>query len=272
MPELPEVETIRRDLAKYFKGLRLSDLVVKEKRLLANCSLPKLRKLIGQRLLSVGRKAKFLILDFGQHTIIIHLRMTGNFFLSEKKHTSLILKFEGGEHLYLYLYLDDPRRFARLYLAESAKLNELQLLGNLGVEPFQQNYRFPRFAQLLQTKQEIKRLLLDQRKIAGLGNIYASEILFAAKIHPQRKANELAPAEAFSLYEKIPEILKLAIDQQGTSIATYRTLSGEAGSFQKLLQVYGREGERCFVCGTKIAKIIQGGRSTYFCPRCQPLL
>lgn len=265
MPELPEVETIRRDLAKYFKKLRLSDLVVKERRLLQNCSPPKLRKLIGQRLESVGRRAKFLILDFGRHAIVIHLRMTGDFFLSEKKHTSLIFKFEGGKQL----YLDDPRRFATLYLAESAKLNKLEPLRNLGVEPFQQNYQFPRFEKLLQTKQEIKRLLLDQRKIAGLGNIYASEILFAAKIHPKRPANELSEAEARRLYEKIPKILKLAIENQGTSIATYRTLSGEPGGFQNLLQVYGREGERCYACDTIIAKIIQGGRSTYFCPQCQ---
>ena len=125
------------------------------------------------------------------------------------------------------------------------------------------------FLKILQTKKEIKRLLLDQRRLAGLGNIYANEALFRTKIHPQRRANSLSPEEAQRLFSAIPELLEEAIAAQGTTISDYRTASGESGSFQDFLQVYGHGGQPCRSCGTPIERIEQGGRSTYFCPRCQ---
>ncbi|NIR17740.1 MAG: DNA-formamidopyrimidine glycosylase, partial [Desulfobacterales bacterium] len=112
-------------------------------------------------------------------------------------------------------------------------------------------------------------LLLDQEKVAGLGNIYANEALFRARIHPERQANSLSAEEARSLFEEIPSLLEEALLSQGTTLSTYRTASGDSGEFQRLLQIYGREGQPCRICGTPIEKITQGGRSSYFCPKCQ---
>lgn len=266
MPELPEVETLRRALAREFEGRTLRALKIYEPRLLQNASERDLqRALVGRRLRAVKRRAKFLLLDFGKNTVILHLRMTGWPTLSPIENPRFIFEFTQEKTL----YFSDTRRLATLHLVPSARAARLPPLNELGIEPFQPSYTFKNFRALLQTDQEIKRLLLDQRKIAGVGNIYACEALFASEIHPQRPASSLSHSEARRLFVQIENILKQAIAAQGTSVRTYRVLTGESGGFQNFLRVYDRAGEPCVRCRTPIVRIEQGGRGTYFCPRCQ---
>ncbi len=266
MPELPEVETLRRALARELEGRTLIDLKIYEPRLLQNTSEQELRSaLVGRRLRALRRRAKFLLFDFGKSTVLLHLRMTGWPTLNPIKTPRFVFWFTRKKTL----YFSDTRRLATLYLVPSARAEKLPLLNELGIEPFQPSYTFENFVTLLQTDREIKRLLLDQRKIAGIGNIYASEVLFASKIHPQRPARSLSPAEARRLFTQIKKILERAIAEQGTSVRTYRVLTGEPGNFQNFLRVYDRAGEPCSRCRTPIERITQGGRGTYFCPRCQ---
>ena len=266
MPELPEVETLRRALARELEGCTLTALRIHEPRLLQNASEQELiQALVGRRLRAVKRRAKFLLFDFGQHTVVLHLRMTGWPTLSSIRNPRFVFEFAHNKTL----YFSDTRRLATLHLVPSAQAHKLPPLAELGIEPFQPSYTFENFWALLQTEQEIKKLLLDQRKITGIGNIYACEALFASKIHPQRPANSLARSEARRLFVQIEHILKQAIAAQGTSVRTYRVLTGELGNFQNFLRVYDRAGKPCIRCRTPIVRIEQGGRGTYFCPRCQ---
>lgn len=268
MPELPEVETLRRALARELEGRTLKALKIYEPRLLQNTSEQELQRvLVGRRLRAVKRRAKFLLFDFGEHTAILHLRMTGWFTLNPAENPRFVFEFAGNKTLYFH----DTRRLATLHLVLSARVNELPPLCELGIEPFQPSYTFENFWALLQTDQEIKRLLLDQRKIAGIGNIYACEALFASKIHPQRPAKSLSRSEARRLFTQIEKILMRAIAEQGTSVRTYRVLTGEPGNFQNLLRVYDRAGEPCVRCRTPIMRIEQGGRGTFLCPKCQKI-
>lgn len=262
MPELPEVETIRRGLTR-LEGRLLTQVEVRDSRLLRGCAPAELVRLRGH-LKEISRRGKFLIFRFDEHALVLHLGMTGRLLPREGRYTRLVLHFSEEK-----LVLDDPRRFAALCCTRAAELDELGPLKRLGIEPFTAGYTFENFWKILRTRREIKRLLLDQRKLAGLGNIYASEALFRAGINPLRPASSLSPAEAKRLFEVIPRLLEEAIAAQGTTISDYRTATGESGRFQELLQVYGRAGEPCRRCGRPIERIEQGGRSTYFCPSCQ---
>jgi len=267
MPELPEVETIRRALARELLNLRLQKLQVFDLKLLQNATERQLQSaLVGHRLDEISRRGKFLILGFGERKLVLHLRMTGWLSLHRSERPRLLMQFGSGKAL----YLEDTRRFATLYLSTRKGLDQLPALAQLGLEPFQPEYMLKNFSKLLKSEQEIKRLLLDQHKIAGLGNIYACEALFAAKIHPLRRADRLTAREMRRLFEAIPAILGQAIAEQGTSVDTYRLLRGESGNFQNLLKVYGRERQPCPHCGSPIKRIAQGGRSSFFCSSCQP--
>jgi formamidopyrimidine-DNA glycosylase len=204
MPELPEVETLRRALAQELEGKTLQALHIYEPRLLQNASERELRRaLVGRRLRAVRRRAKFLLFDFGEHTAILHLRMTGWPTLRPIKNPRFVFEFSQNKTL----YFSDTRRLATLHLVPSADAEKLPPLAGLGIEPFQPSYTFENFWAILQSEQEIKKLLLDQRKIAGIGNIYACEALFASKIHPRRPANTLSKAEARRLFTQIERIL-----------------------------------------------------------------
>lgn len=268
MPELPEVETIRRSLQEEFLGLVLCDVHVKERvHLLKNCSASQLKRaLIGQELKSLARRGKYLIFDFAAYSVVLHLRMSGRLLLQPADHTRLVLDFGDKK-----LFFDDARRFGMLYLSRSDHLAELPPLRELGIEPLSPEYTLPAWRECLKSKQEIKQLLLNQQKIAGLGNIYANEALFEARIHPARSAHTLSRQEAQRLFESIPAVLRRALAAGGTSIESYRTPQGELGHFQDESSVYGRAGKPCPRCASLIQRISQGGRSSYFCPRCQPL-
>ncbi len=268
MPELPEVETIRRALSAEFLGRELRKLTVKERvHLLKNCGARRLReRLLGRSLETIGRRAKYLLFGFGSETLVLHLRMSGRLLLAPAGHTRLVLEFAPAKKL----YFDDTRRFGALYLQPTAELDRLVPLARLGLEPFRPEYTLKGFKGLLGSGQEIKRLLLDQHKLAGLGNIYACEVLYLAGIHPQRPAKSLAPAEARRLYLAIPKVLQAAINAGGSSIDSYRHPDGALGGFQNEFKVYGQAGRPCMACGTLIERIVQGGRSSFYCPSCQP--
>ncbi|MBI1729922.1 bifunctional DNA-formamidopyrimidine glycosylase/DNA-(apurinic or apyrimidinic site) lyase [Candidatus Acetothermia bacterium] len=267
MPELPEVETIRQDLEQEIAGKTLRDLEVKERlHLLKNCSERELkRSVVGQRLIAMKRRGKYLLFCFEKFVVVLHLRMSGRLLLEPAKHTRLILEFEKNKTI----YFDDARRFGALYLSSQEELEKLPALQKLGIEPFSKEYSLRNFRSRLNSRQEIKRWLLDQSKVTGVGNIYACEALFEARIGPEREASSLSSQESKRLFEAVLQILRRAIEFKGTSIESYRMPSGELGNFQKNFKVYGRLKEPCHRCHGPISRITQGGRSTYFCRACQ---
>jgi formamidopyrimidine-DNA glycosylase len=266
MPELPEVETIRRDLQRLITGQTLGDLCVYERvHLLRNATESELtERLIGRSVDAVGRRAKYLLVRFGPETLVLHLRMSGRLLTEPAAHTRLVLTFEETT-----LYFDDARRFGMLFISATEHLDELEPLSKLGLEPFSDDYTLDAFRSLMDSPQEIKRLLLDQHKVAGIGNIYACEALFQARIHPERPAHSLADDEIQALHAAVPDVLQRAIDAGGTSLRSYETPAGELGRFQDAFAVYGRDGAPCPQCGTPIERIPQGGRSSFRCPACQ---
>lgn len=270
MPELPEVETIRRDLEKHVLDKQLLSIEVFEPRLLQNCSPVELKNTLCDRTLTaLKRRGKFLIFEFGPYSAVIHLRMSGWFSRDAGAHTRMIMDFAGA-----LLYFDDTRRFGTLHLLKTEMLESQPPLATLGLEPLAASFT-ARSLETLSTSREVKQLLLDQTKIAGLGNIYVCEALHQAKIHPQQRANLISKKKLSTLREAIQTILQNAIDHQGStlgdSVGDYRTLSGARGKFQDRFCVYGREGEGCFACGAPIGRIVQAGRSSFFCPVCQKM-
>ncbi len=272
MPELPEVETIRRALEPQLLGRRLAHIDVLERvHLLKNCTPEALQeRLVGRRLTALGRRGKFLIFEFGPWAMVLHLRMSGRLLWTPARHTRLVLQFRDGEGRGRALYLDDARRFASLYLVRADQLDEQKPLKDLGLEPLTPAYTWAAFRRLLDSEREVKRLLLDQTRLAGLGNIYACEALFEAGVHPRKPARALSPEEAKRLFEAIPRVLRRALRAGGTSFDRYRRPDGSIGRFQEEFRVYGRAGAPCPRCGAPIERITQGGRSSFFCPRCQP--
>lgn len=273
MPELPEVETIRRSLSDWIRKSRrqVEGLKVFREELLKNSTIEELQDKFGGAFIdSLERRAKYLIFNFSNHhSIVLHLGMEGRLLLDNKclENVQLIVYFGDNSEL----YLDDIRNYSRLYFVRSDEVGELNSISKLGIEPFTNDFTFENFSALLDSRQEIKRLLLDQSKIAGLGNIYASEVLFICGIHPERQANKLTMKEAQRLYKGIPELLGKAIEKRGTTIFKYRDIDGSKGEFQNYLEVYGRKGKNCGRCGGTIEEMEQGGRKTYLCPSCQSL-
>ena len=273
MPELPEVQTIVNDLqiltgdtiigfwTDFEKAIKTKDF--KE-------------KILGKKIKSVTRMSKNVVIELSdKNTIIIHLKMTGKLILQSnvKDQVSKVT----NKHLHHIFYLKkngalefhDIRKFATLGIASPEKL--LQITQSKGVDPFSKDFTSQKFAAILSSKKNknIKSLLMDQSAISGIGNIYASEIPFDAKINPLRKAEELNKKEIQNLYKSTLKILKKAIELRGTSISDYRDASGEKGGFQKQLKVYGKAGKKCIKCATMIEKTVIGQRSTFHCPTCQ---
>ncbi|HOT92297.1 MAG TPA: bifunctional DNA-formamidopyrimidine glycosylase/DNA-(apurinic or apyrimidinic site) lyase [Anaerolineae bacterium] len=271
MPELPEVETIARKLASVLTGQTIVHVEVLWERTIARPTPDAFRtKLVGAGVLEVGRRGKYIqtTLSTGQ-TLLVHLRMSGKFVVStdgpgDDRHARLRLHLADGT----WVVYVDPRKFGRFYLVD----DPCEVTGTLGPEPLSADFTAEWLtAQLARRRGEIKRLLLDQRFIAGLGNIYVSEALWQAGIHPQRAAESLTPAEAQRLHAAIVTVLHEAVADGGTSLADrqYVYPDGGLGQHQAHLHVYDRAGERCPRCGYTVERIVQGQRSTYFCPVCQ---
>jgi formamidopyrimidine-DNA glycosylase len=275
MPELPEVETVRRMLEAAIPGRRVERASVSRKRLRTTslASLP--AKLEGRTFATPRRTGKFLLLDLeGGDTLLSHLGMSGRWLFWRPgwtpdpglEHVHLKLAFVDGAAL----WFQDVRRFGMLRVVASDALDRDPSLKLLGPDPL----AVPRDGAALHdaargARTSIKTWLLDQRRIAGLGNIYASEVLFRARIDPRRRTGALAPAEWARVAAEIPAVLEESIARMGTTFSTYRTIWNEPGEYGEQLLVYDRAGEPCRHCGTPLRRIVQNGRSTYFCPSCQ---
>ncbi|HHY92402.1 MAG TPA: bifunctional DNA-formamidopyrimidine glycosylase/DNA-(apurinic or apyrimidinic site) lyase [Firmicutes bacterium] len=275
MPELPEVETIRRTLQPHLVGQTVTAVRVYRPQQLQNITSAELgRRLTGKKIEELGRRGKYLLFFLeNQEVLVVHLRMTGRLlFYSEgvavTPYTRLVLGLTPPAELHLH----DVRSFAMVFLTTQAELPSLSGLASLGPEPFSPDFTPQELsAALAAHRGPIKNVLLAQRVVAGLGNIYADEALFQAGINPLRPANSLTAEEAARLFAGIRAVLKKAIAAGGTSIRDYVNGHGVPGSFQLQLAAYGRKGEPCRQCGTPLVGRRLGGRSTVFCPRCQPL-
>jgi formamidopyrimidine-DNA glycosylase len=273
VPELPEVETIRRFLEPRLPGRVVTAATITDPRLSA--PLPPRRlaaALCGRRFTSVDRRGKYLLLGLEpQATLIAHLRMTGAFLHGPHLPTTL-------RHCRARLVLDDhailaytdQRRFGTWVLVDDAAARDAYLTARLGPEPFQRGFAALFSARLEQRRSPIKALILDQRIVAGVGNIYADEALYHARIHPLTPAGDLSADQKRRLALELRRVLRAGIDAQGATIRDYRTPSGGYGSMQERFSVFGRAGARCRRCGHLIMKLRVAGRGTHVCPHCQP--
>ena len=265
MPELPEVETIKRDLEKVIIGKKITGISVHNPKVIREPSLQKFKQgLSGVRINKVLRHAKVLILELSNaKSLVIHLRMTGQLvYPGGGKGARVTFHLSDGKKL----DFNDQRLFGELRLLDDWR--DLKFIQDLGPEP--KALTLKKFKEMLAVKKtKIKPLLMDQKFISGIGNLYAAEILFRAKINPERKAGELLNREKELLFSSMQDILAEAIRYGGSSVDDYVRLSGEKGKYIKYHKVYGREGKPCFICKTLIKRNVLGGRGTYFCPKCQ---
>jgi formamidopyrimidine-DNA glycosylase len=265
MPELPEVETIKRELESSVPGKKISRVLVHDPRVIREPAPGKFtRGLEGKTINGVLRRAKVLILELsGGNALVMHLKMTGQLIYPGKGEGSKVsFEFSDGS----MLDFNDTRVFAELRLLDDWK--KLKFIRELGPEPFEVTAE--QFGGMLARRAtKIKVLLMDQTVISGIGNLYAAEILFAARIDPRRPANSLSGAEKEKLFKAMREVLAAAIQHKGSSVDRYVQLSGKPGGYVPYHKVYGREGKPCQGCGGTVRRIALGGRGTYFCPSCQ---
>lgn len=271
MPELPEVETIVRDLRSLVIGRRIETVRVRLNKLVRTGPRRLVRLATGAEILAVKRRGKFIVFSLSaERYIIVHLKMTGQFLWGEFQgvwpdYVHVITEFENGKAL---LYRD-MRQFGYFLGLEAQEYAEWLKSQEIGPDPFQ--LTSAEFAGLLRSKKgRIKAVLLDQRVISGLGNIYCDEALFAAGVHPLHPAHLIEEDLARRLHEQILKILKEAIRCRGSTTRNYVGLAGVGGEYQNRHRVYGRGGENCLVCGCRISRITAAGRGTHFCPVCQP--
>jgi formamidopyrimidine-DNA glycosylase len=268
VPELPEVETIRAQLAPRLEGRTLSRVEILDPRLTRPHDLFEVaEELEGDRVLAVERRGKYLVfrLESGL-SLLVHLRMTGGFGFLPTTHERAVLELDDGSRI----AFRDVRRFGTWLVLEDADAVGY-LSGKNGPEPLGPGFTTRWLAEnLARRRAPLKAVLLDQRVVAGLGNIYADEALWRARVSPLRPANEVARPEVRRLQRAIRAALDAGIERQGSTLSDYRTPAGEPGSMQEEFRVYGREGEPCPRCRTPISKTRVGGRGTWFCPRCQP--
>lgn len=270
MPELPEVETITRNLRPSLIGKTIRDVRNDWPRHIAKPGFEELRRrIIGHNFESIARRGKYIVFSLSSgESLIIHLKMSGQLTIAKAedpadKHLHTIFALSDGQEL----QFRDTRKFGRVYLVKDPD----EVLGSLGLEPLSDAFTSEWLhEQLMSRKRVLKPLLLDQSFIAGIGNIYADEALFQARLHPQRRSNTLSFEEVHSLHAAIRQVLDFAIEREGASIdAAYRKPDGTMGQMQDSFSVYGRAGERCSRCGGIVQKIYLGGRGTHFCIGCQ---
>jgi len=270
LPELPEVETTRRGIRGVLRGRQVARLTLREPRLRWRVDAQLPSRLIGQRILDVRRRAKYLLIDLERGSLIVHLGMSGSLRvldpatpLAPHDHYDLLL--DSGR----CLRFNDPRRFGSLLWVDGDPA-EHPLLATLGPEPLTRAFSVDYLARRARGRRvAIKQFLMDQRVVVGVGNIYASEALFRAGVHPKRAAGRIAVARFEALVEAIRAVLDDAIRAGGTTLRDYVGADGEPGYFRQRLYVYERTGRPCRRCRTPVRHLLQGQRSTYYCPRCQ---
>ncbi|MBM3246072.1 MAG: DNA-formamidopyrimidine glycosylase [Candidatus Omnitrophica bacterium] len=265
MPELPEVETVKRELERAVLGKKITEVLVRHPKVIREPAVAKFQQgLAGVTIKNILRKAKVLILELSSgKSLVIHLKMTGQLvYPGNGKASRVSFKLSDGK----WLDFNDQRLFAELRLLDDWR--KLKFIQGLGPEPFAISAE--QFKTMLDAqKTKIKPLLMDQTFISGVGNLYAAEALFRAKIHPQRTANSLSDEEKTRLLKEIKDTLAEAIEHKGSSVDQYVQLSGRPGDYVKYHKVYDRAGKPCLVCKTPIKRISLASRGTYFCPKCQ---
>jgi len=274
MPELPEVETIRRQLEKEVVGSIIRSVDVRFAGRL-NVSPAVLRKrIVGATITAIGRRAKLLLLRFSSGwTLAVHLKMTGRFLLVRSgteptKHVHVVFGLSGGRQL----FFEDVRKFGFLKMVPTDALGpDLLDKEDYGPEPLGPGFTLNKFAGCLRrfAGKRIKPALMDQTCVAGVGNIYADEALWRAKVRPDRRTGDLTAGEVSGLYRGIRDSLRRSIRDGGTSADDYLDLYGRRGTYARRLRAYGRDGRPCHRCSRKLVKIRLGGRGTHFCPKCQ---
>ena len=269
MPELPEVETVRNTLKKHILNKTISKVEVYYENIIETDLISFIKTLPNKKIIDILRIGKWLIFDLETHYLVSHLRMEGKYYL---KPSSEVL----NKHEHIVFYLDDitlryadTRKFGKMYLVEKERLYIDTPLKKIGLEPFSEKLDVAYLKEKILKNKPIKSLLLEQEIIAGIGNIYADEILFATKIHPLTKGSRLTNENLTDIINSSRKILKKAILEGGTTIRTYTSSLGVTGRFQQSLSVHCREKEDCLECGEKIVKITVQGRGTYYCPSCQ---
>ena len=284
MPELPEVETIRRGLQRRIKNKQIKDIVINVDKIIKKLSLGEfIAKIKGKKIKKIDRRGKYIIFHLdSKRKLIIHLGMTGLLIYpynenSEEitegkiktKHNHLVFTFTDDTQL----VFNDVRRFGKIFLVSN--IDEVESITKLGVEPLEDYFTKEVFIQILNKKKssKIKSFLMKQEFIVGLGNIYANEVLHRSNIHPLRIISSLNKREVRDLYQQIKLVLSEAVKLRGSTVAdeAYRDTDGKKGKFSKKLQVYARKGELCIKCGHSIEVIRIEGRSSFICPQCQKL-
>jgi formamidopyrimidine-DNA glycosylase len=284
MPELPEVETVVREVAPRICGRRFDEAFLIDRRL-ENAGSPALMQSVlriglgllpGRLVERVSRRGKFIIIHLsGNFEMIVHLRMTGMLLFDPserlKKFIRVEFRFEDG----LKMFFSDIRRFGRIWVGPREEVRRLCGLNRLGVDPLAEPFSLDDFLAImrgrLSRRGRLKSALLDQSLVAGIGNIYADEICFRARLHPASRLEKLRPDDLFSLHEAIGFCLREGIAHNGTTISDFVGTRGDAGKHQQYLQIYGRTGDGCYACGETVLKTRLGGRGTHFCPSCQTL-
>jgi len=287
MPELPEVETVASELTQVLKNKKVKAVKVHEPKTVNFLVRDFEKKLKNKIIKKVWRRAKLLVIEFEEGLYIAaHLKMTGQFLYQSNNN-----KLTGGGHpedFYLqkipskftrvefaltdgsHLYFNDIRKFGWLKLFSKKDLEEFLKNMQYGPEPLEKDFTAEYLFEKIKNRNvPIKPLLMDQKLIAGIGNIYAAEVLFKAGIDPQKKANVLTKIEVKKIYQAIVSILKLAVKYKGTTADNFADIFGQAGNYIKKLKVYGRKDQSCLVCGSKLKEIKQAQRTTVFCPKCQ---
>lgn len=297
MPELPEVEIVRRRLDPRVVGRRVRRVVVTDPKVSPLDEAELDARLRGRQIVRTGRRGKWLLFELAAAAspanppsaapgadrgspakateasevyAIVHLRMTGRLLLDRDRdrpsaRPRLTVGFDDGSHLYFY----DVRRFGGVWVVPAADVDGF--FGALGVEPLGDEFTVQILRDLMSGRAApLKSFLLDQRHLAGVGNIYADEALFRARLHPLRPAGAVGPREAARLFAAVRETLQLGIEHEGSSVESFVDPAGERGRFQEILNVYQRTGLPCRTCDTPIRRIVVGGRGTHYCPRCQP--
>ncbi|MEZ0392181.1 MAG: bifunctional DNA-formamidopyrimidine glycosylase/DNA-(apurinic or apyrimidinic site) lyase [Pseudobdellovibrionaceae bacterium] len=271
MPELPEVETVKRELAALIADHpRIERFEFLRKDLRDPMPIRRLQALCGARILAITRRAKYLLIETEKGGILSHLGMTGTWRVAGPGEELL------HDHIYLYLSsglrlaFRDPRRFGIFETYDLRELNRSPRLKSLGVEPLSDEFSAEYLFKKLKTKKApLKTALMDQKLVVGVGNIYASEALFRAGIKPQKRSDRITKEQAQRLVESIRSVLQESIDKGGSSISDFLGTQGSEGSYQDSHQVYDRKGEMCVICSTPIKHSVMAGRSTYWCPSCQ---
>lgn len=273
MPELPEVETIRRSLLPLLLGRLIVSVEVAMPKLLQNLTVEQFRAgVIGRGFVDIERRGKYLLFRLsGAHTLVVHLRMTGQLRLAEPadaqpKHTHIVLGLSNGQEL----RYTDIRQFGFWFFGPDESIDSIAGLTRLGPEPLGADFTVEYMLRCFRGRRgKLKALLLDQAFVAGVGNIYADEALFIAGLHPERTPESITQEEAAKLHSALRDVLAAGVQLRGTTFSDYVDGLGLSGAFQNQLQVYGRQGEPCRRCEAPVERIVVAGRGTHLCSRCQ---